>query len=160
MKKQKTKTKSKSNSTKANSKIHHKKIMIKRKTPSKQIKTVTKRLKKQQKKISKKDFLFEILQEYNLSKDVDTFEKNVKRLVSHVEAKSQKAHEFKTLFSKCLTKAYIKSKLTYEFTPKDLKFIKEIINKALPCQSPTKSCPIKKELIPPELKPLIKLNSW
>ena len=81
-------------------------------------------------KKTKRDYLIEILKEYNLSKDLEVFEKSLKELVN--EKHFQKGQSFKTLFSKILTKAYIKSKITYDFTPKDLKFIKDIINKVSP----------------------------
>ena len=95
-------------------------------------------LKKPSKK-TKRDFLIEILKEYNLSKNIERFEKSVKQLMRDKEF--QKGESFKTIFSKILTKAYIKSKLTYDFTPKDLKFIKDIINKV----SPSKDTIRKKE---------------
>lgn len=87
---------------------------------------------KKKKIISKRDFLMEILKEYNLSKDIASFEKSVKKLFNERDYNLGKKSNFRFLFSKIFTKAYLKSKLTYDYTPKDLKFIKEIINKTMP----------------------------
>ena len=102
-------------------------------------KTQKKKYTIKKKKISKRDFLIEIIKEYNLSKDVKTFEKRVKKLFNDTEDYLGKQSNFRFLFSKILTKAYIKSKLTYDFKPKDLEFIKQIINKINPCHATTES---------------------
>jgi hypothetical protein len=143
--------KTKQINTKKQIKSIKKRVSSKLKSVKKQIKVNVKQtitLKKPSKK-TKRDFLIEILKEYNLSKDIERFEKSVKQLMKDKDF--QKGESFKTILSKILTKAYIRSKLTYDFTPKDLKFIKDIINKV----SPSKENIKKKE----EVKPLPHTNS-
>lgn len=107
----------------------NKKLMSAKKEKEVLVKTPKKEVKIS--RLSRKNSIIEIIKEYNLSKNEEVFEAKVKKIAVSLRKNKCLAENFKDEFSQFLTKAYVKSKQTCEFTQKDLKFIKRIINKVL-----------------------------